>query len=106
MDKQTITPPINDEELESKMVSLAIGQARKQLKAGTASSQIVTHFLRLASQRAQVELVKLQLENNLLEEKIQSERQGQQLNDMVQDVLEALQSYSYVPPGAAHDIDL
>ena len=103
--KQRTTPSINDAELESKMIDLAISQARKQLEAGTASSQIVTHFLRLGSLRAQVELEKLELENNLLQEKITSEQQGQQLNEMVQEVLAALNSYSYRPPGA-DDVDL
>lgn len=105
MTKRLTTPPINDAELESKMIDLAISQARKQLEDKTASSQIVTHFLRLASQKAQIELEKLKLENRLLEEKIASEQQGQQLNDMVQQVLEALNDYSYKPPGA-DDVDL
>jgi hypothetical protein len=105
MEKRTTTPPINDAEQESKMIDLAISQARNQLERETASSQIVTHFLRLGSLRAQVELEKLKLENNLLEEKITSERQGQQLNEMVQEVLKALNDYSYVPPGA-DDVDI
>lgn len=105
MEKRTTTPPINDAELESKMIDLATSQAREQLETGTASSQIVTHYLRLGSLRAQVELKKLELENNLLEEKITSEQQGQQLNEMVQEVLAALNSYSYRPPGA-DDVDI
>ena len=105
MEKRTTTPPINDAELESKMIDLAISQARNQLENETASSQIVTHFLRLGSLRAQVELKKLELENNLLTEKITSEQQGQQLNEMVQEVLKALNDYSYVPPGA-DDVDI
>lgn len=105
MEKRTTTPPINDAEQESKMIDLAISQARNQLERETASSQIVTHFLRLGSLRAQVELEKLKLENNLLEEKITSEQQGQQLNEMVQEVLKALNDYSYVPPGA-DDVDI
>lgn len=105
MGKQRTTPPINDAEQESKMIDLAVSQARNQLERETASSQIVTHYLRLGSLRAQVELEKLQLENNLLEEKITSEQQGQQLNEMVQEVLQALNRYSYVPPGA-DDVNL
>lgn len=99
MPKQTITPPINDEVLENKLISLAFNQAKAQLEEGTASSQIVTHFLRLGSIKAKIELEKLELENQLLVEKIQAEQSGQKLNEMFGEVLAALKSYSYAPPG-------
>jgi hypothetical protein len=97
MDEQTMTPPLNDEAQETKLVVLAMKQAQKQLEEGTASSQIITHFLRLGSVKAQVELEKIELENRLLEEKIQAERSGQQLNEMFAEVLAALKSYTYSP---------
>ncbi len=99
MTKQNMTPPLNDEAQETKLVALALKQAQSHLEEGTASSQIVTHFLRLGSIRAQVELEKLELENRLLEEKILAERSGQQLNEMFGEVLAALKSYSYAVPG-------
>lgn len=99
MTKQTITPPINDEVLENKLVALAFKQAQAQMEDGTASSQIVTHFLRLGSIKSKIELEKLELENRLLEEKIQAEQSGQKLNEMFGEVLAALKSYSYAPPG-------
>jgi hypothetical protein len=97
MTKKNMTPPITDEGQETKLVALALNQAQKYLEEGTASSQIVTHFLRLGSLKAQVELEKLELENRLLEEKILAERSGQQLNEMFGEVLAALKSYSYTP---------
>lgn len=105
MSDQSTVPPLNDESLEIKMVSLALKQAQKQLEEGTASSQIITHFLRLGSLRAQAELEQLQLQNRLLEEKIQSEKIGQKILEMVDDVKRALKSYAYVPPGA-DDVDI
>ncbi len=99
MTKKNMTPPLNDEAQETKLVALALKQAQLHLEEGTASSQIVTHFLRLGSIRAQVELEKLELENRLLEEKILAERSGQQLNEMFGEVLAALKSYSYAAPG-------
>ncbi len=97
MTKRKTTPPLNDEAQESKLVALALKQAEKHLEDGSASSQIITHFLRLGSLKAQVELEKLELENRLLEEKILAERSGQQLNEMFGEVLAALKSYSYTP---------
>ena len=102
MGKKTMTPAVNDEKAENKMIALAYQQAQKQLEDGVASSQIVTHFLRLGSMKAKIELEKLELENRLLEEKIVAERSGQQLNEMFSEVLAALKSYSYRPPGDAN----
>jgi hypothetical protein len=99
MDQTVITPAINDEDQESKLIALAFSQAQKELEQQTASSQVVTHFLRLGSQRAKIELQKLTLENQLLEEKIISERRAQDLSDSVQQVIAALKSYTYTPPG-------
>ena len=105
MSKQNMTPPLNDEAQETKLVALALKQAQQHLEEGTASSQIVTHFLRLGSLKAQVELEKLELENRLLEEKILAERSGQQLNEMFGEVLAALKSYSY-SPGDPNNVDI
>lgn len=98
----SMTPPLNDESQENKLVALAFKQAQGQLEEKTASSQVVTHFLRLGSMKAKVELQKLELENKLLEEKILSERSGMELNNMLNEVLAALKSYSYRPPGEHH----
>lgn len=99
MIKKNMTPPLNDEAMENKLVALALQEAQGQLEEGTASSQIITHFLKLGSLRHQVELEKIELENRLLEEKILAEQTGQQINEMVAEVLVALRSYSYAPPG-------
>lgn len=105
MKERSMTPALNDESQESKLISLAFKQAQRELEEQTASSQVVTHFLRLGSQRAKVELRKLELENKLLEEKILSERSGQELTNMLGEVLAALKSYSYSPPGDS-DVDI
>ena len=104
MAEPTMTPPLNDESQETKLIALAFRQSQEQLEDGTASSQIVTHFLRLGSLKAKVELEKLELENRLLEEKILAERSGQQLNEMFAEVLAALKSYTYSPGESDADV--
>lgn len=107
MTKKTgMTPPLSDEASESKMIALAFKQAQKQLENGTASSQIVTHFLKLASRYAEIEYEQKRLQNLLLEEKIASEQQGQKTSEMLQEVLSAIKSYSYSPPGDIHDFEI
>jgi len=101
--KTSITPPSTDEAAEAKLIALAFAQAQKELENQTASSQVVSHFLKLGSQRAQVELAKLELENRLLEEKIAAERSGAQINEMFTEVMAALKSYTVSPPGVDDD---
>lgn len=98
MDNVQTTPPLSDVDHEAKLIALALGLAERQLLEGTATSQVVTHFLRLGSLRAQVEKEKIQLENNLLIEKIQSEKLGQKMQEMFQNLLESLQTYQAPPP--------
>ena len=105
MDKLSMTPPLTDEAGEKKLIALALRQAQKQLEDGTATSQVITHFLKISSVRSQIEVQRLKLENQLLEEKILAEKAGQQVKEAVAEVLEALKSYSYTPPGD-RDVDI
>ena len=100
---RAMTPPINDEALERKLVAMAMAQVEKQLEEGTASAQVLTHFLKVASQRATHEMEKLRLENQLLEEKIKAEKSGQQLQEMFDEVLRSLKTYTYNPGGDDYD---
>lgn len=59
---EAIRPALSPEAEENKMIALAVNLAKKQLMEGTASSQVITHFLKLASRREK-------LEEELLEEK-------------------------------------
>lgn len=61
-DIEKIRPALTPESEENKMIALAVNLAKKQLLEGTASSQVITHFLKLASSREK-------LEQELLEEK-------------------------------------
>lgn len=103
MTKPKMTPPLNDEGMETKLVSLALRQAQKQLEDGTASSQVMTHFLKLGSIRAQVDLEQTKLQNKLLEEKILAERSEQQISEMIAEVLAAFKSYSAPSTGDFND---
>ena len=99
MTKRNTTPAQTDEEQENKLIALAYKQAEKQLADGTASSQIVTHFLKHGTKKMELELEQARLQNRLLEEKIQSERSGQQIAESVNQVIAALQRYNGFPQG-------
>lgn len=62
-------PAINERAREAQLISLAEQRAEEQLRAGTASSQVITHYLRLGAQRERE-----QLEQELLRHKIETEK--------------------------------
>lgn len=97
MDKQNPNPSVTDEEQENKLIALSYRQAEQQLIEGTASSQIVTHFLKLGTRKADLELEQAKLQNRLLEEKILSEQSSIEINKMFTQVMEALKVYNGDP---------
>lgn len=62
-------PAITPEERENYMIAKAMDLVQERLENGTASSQETTHFLKLGSQKNQLEIERLKNENKLLEAK-------------------------------------
>lgn len=98
-------PPINDEELEQHLISLALLQVETELKEKKASAQTLNHFLRLASKKYEIELEKLKLESQLIEAKISSENRGEHLEDLAERAFNALRGYQ-MPPIEYYDEDI
>lgn len=81
---------------ENQLISLAIDLAEKQLMEGTASAQVVTHFLKLASTREKLEQEKLARENLLLEAKRDSIDRSTHLDEMYAEAIAAMRRYQGV----------
>jgi hypothetical protein len=62
-------PATTPEDRENQLISLAFDLAEKQIRDGTASSQVLTQFLKLGSSREKKEQAKIENENALLETK-------------------------------------
>lgn len=61
-------PPANSRAArENQLIDLAMDVAEEQLRSGRATSQVVSHFLKLGSVREEIELEKLRKENALLD---------------------------------------
>ena len=87
-------PAKTPEARERQMISLAVDLAEQQLLDGSASAQVITHFLKLGSPKEQLEREKLARENNLLEAKQDQIRSQQNSEEMYQKVVEAMRRYS------------
>jgi hypothetical protein len=87
-------PALNPEARENQMISLAVDLAEQQLREGTASSQVITHFLKLATVKEQLEREKLVEENKLLQAKTKALEDQKELKTLYADALKAMRNYS------------
>lgn len=78
---------------EHQLVSLAIDLAEKQLLDGTASAQVLSHYLKLGSTREVLEQQRLRNENLLLEVKVEAIQQGQRMEVLYEDAIKAMRRY-------------
>jgi len=87
-------PAITDEGRESQMVSLAVDLAEKQLADGTASSQVITHFLKMGSTREKLEQERLVRENALLESKVEAMASAKRIEELYEEAIISMRLYS------------
>ena len=55
--KEKMRPALTPEARENQLISLAVDLAEQQLRDGTASSQVITHYLKLGSTREKTESI-------------------------------------------------
>lgn len=87
-------PAKTPEARERQMIALATDLAEQQLMDGSASAQVITHYLKLGSPKEQLERERLAHENRLLEAKEDQIRSQQNSEEMYQKVVEAMRRYS------------
>ena len=89
-----IRPALTPESRENQMISLAVDLAEKQLQEGTASSQVITHFLKLGSTREKLERERLAEENKLLRAKTKSLEDSADMKVLYENAIKAMRRYS------------
>lgn len=89
-------PALTPESRELQLIALAVDLAEQQLRDGTASSQVISHFLKLGSSRAELEREKLASENELLRAKAESLQAQQRQDEMFKAAIEAMRRYQGV----------
>ena len=85
------------------MIAAAIDLAEKQLLDGTASSQVITHFLKLGSTVATLEKKQLEKQTELLTAKTESIQSGKRVEELYQNALKAMKTYSGQREGLEDD---
>ena len=86
-------PALTPEARENQLISLAIDLAEQQLRDGTASSQVITHYLKLGSTKEKLEREKLKNENELLKAKTDNLASQKHVEELYENALRAMRSY-------------
>lgn len=87
-------PAATPEAREKQLVALAVDLAEQQLRDGTASSQVITHFLRIGSTREQIEKEILLSQKELNLAKIKAYESETAMKELYEKAINALKSYS------------
>lgn len=88
-----IRPALSPEARENQLIDLAVNLAEQQLLDGTASSQVITHFLKLGTTRAELEKEKLKKENAVLEAKAKAYQSSEEMKDLYENAIKAMLDY-------------
>ena len=87
-------PALTPEARENQMCALAMDLVEQRLIDGTASSQETTHFLKLCSSKARLEMEKLQEENNKLRAQTKALRDAEEVKVLYENALKAMRNYN------------
>lgn len=87
-------PAMSSEARENQMIALAINLAEKQLLEGTASSQVITHYLKLGSSKEKIEKEILEKQRELIDAKTENLKSAKRVEELYANALEAMREYS------------
>lgn len=85
---------LSPEARENQLIARAVDLAEKQLIEGTASSQVIVHYLKLGTQKEKEEVEKLRRENELLIAKKEAYQSAKHVEELYSQAIEAMKSYS------------
>jgi hypothetical protein len=92
--KRKRPPATTPEGRENQLISLAIDLAEKQLSEGTASSQVITHYLKLGSTKERIEKEILIEQKGLIKAKADSIKSAKKVEELYKNALDAMKTYS------------
>lgn len=94
-DKSTkIRPALTPEARENQLIYLATELAEQQLKDGTASSQVITHYLKLGTAKERVEREILEKQKELISAKTEAIKSAKRIEELYTNAISAMRKYS------------
>lgn len=92
--QRQMRPALTPESRENQLIALAVDLAEKQLREGTASSQLITHYLKMGSPSERLKREQMEEENELLRAKTKAVKESGDMAIMYEKAIKAMQSYS------------
>lgn len=89
-----IRPALTQEGREDQLVALAINLAEEQLLAGTASSQVISHFLKIGSTKERIEREILAEQKDLIKAKTEMLKSEKRVEELYSEALSAMRRYA------------
>lgn len=89
-----IRPGLTPESREDQLVALAIDLAEKQLLEGTASAQVISHFLKIGSTKERIEKEILEEQKDLIKAKTEALKSEKRVEELYKEALDAMRRYS------------
>ena len=92
--QRKMRPALTPEARENQMISLAMDLAEQQLRDGTASSQLITEFVKRGAIKSRIEQEILERQKELIEAKTQTLQSAQRVEELYSNALNAMKKYS------------
>lgn len=89
-----IRPALTPEARENQLISLAVDLAEKQLQEGTASSQVITHYLKLGSTKERIEKEILEKQKELITARTEALQSSKKIEELYANAISAMRRYS------------
>ena len=89
-----IRPALTPEARENQLIYLATELAEQQLKDGTASSQVITHYLKLGSSKEKIEKEILEKQKELITAKTEALQSAKRIEELYANAINAMKNYS------------
>lgn len=86
-------PASSPEQREKQVIAAAYDLAEKQIMDGTASSQVISHFLKMGSARNRLEMANIQKDVALKQAKMDDMASAQRIEEMYGRALNAMRRY-------------
>jgi hypothetical protein len=99
------SPATSPEQRESQLADAAYDLAEEQITTGTASSQVITHFLKMGSSRERLEQERMRHEVELMEVKKEQLEGQKRVEELFVNALDAFRGYSGLPEGEPEFVD-
>lgn len=87
-------PALTPEARENQLISLAVDLAEQQLRDGTASAQVITHYLKLGATTAQLEKKNLEKDIELKEAKTKALESAERQEELYANAIRAMREYN------------